>query len=80
MRLKGGTLESAFVRELIEQAGGLVGAAQMAERWGITRQGVHIAIKRNPDFPEPLPGLVGNSDAWLWNEVDAWWRGRHDAG
>lgn len=52
----------------------LVGAAEIAERLGLSRPSVvHDWRKRHPDFPAPAVRLsVGL--IWLWPDVERWAR------
>jgi hypothetical protein len=50
----------------------LVGAAEIAERLGISHaQTVHNFVRRYPDFPEPITKLR-QAMVWDWNDVAAW--------
>ena len=50
----------------------LVGAAEIAKRFGFTdRNLAHSWLARYPDFPRPVVRLaIGN--VWLWSEVERW--------
>lgn len=50
----------------------LVGAAEVAEMFGVTRQRLHAIINANPEtFPAPLADLKAGS---IWNKkhVETW--------
>lgn len=52
----------------LQAAGGVVGQADLANRWGISNAAVAVHTKR-PDFPEPV-AFVGTRPLWLAAEVD----------
>lgn len=57
-------------RRLIDPAD-LVGAAEIGDRLGVTKQAVTNWAARYSDFPAPLTELrLGR--VWLWSEVAAW--------
>jgi hypothetical protein len=52
----------------------LVGAAEIAERLGISHpQTVHTLRRRHGDFPEPVAQLR-QVIVWAWPDVEAWAR------
>ena len=52
----------------------LVGAAEIAERLGVSRSNVvHDWRRRHPDFPKPVTQLR-TALIWVWPEVEAWAR------
>ena len=58
----------------------LLGAADLAARWGYTRQGVHQLAAR-PGFPEPVAAVNGGRiRVWLLADVEAFERGRPELG
>ena len=58
----------------------LLGAADLAARWGYTRQGVHQLAGR-PGFPEPVAAVNGGRiRVWLLADVEAFERGRPELG
>ena len=58
----------------------LLGVADLATRWGYTRQGVHQLAAR-PGFPEPV-ALVngGRTRVWLLTDIEAFEQGRPELG
>lgn len=58
---------SASLRRVIEQQGGLLDRAGIAQRWGVSRQRAHQLVN-DPTFPPPVGGL----DVWLASDVDQW--------
>jgi predicted DNA-binding transcriptional regulator AlpA len=59
------------VNRLVDPAN-LVGAAEIAERLGVTRpQVVHNWRSRYPDFPKPIAELR-QAMIWEWPEVRDW--------
>lgn len=57
-------------REAVAECGGLVGASDIARRWGLSKQRVAQLIA-SASFPEPLAGH-GAPARWLAYEVDEW--------
>lgn len=58
----------------------LLGAADLAARWGYTRQGVHQLAAR-PGFPAPAAAVNGGRvRVWLLADVEAFERGRPELG
>lgn len=52
----------------------LVGAAEIAERLGLSHhQTVHTLRRRDPDFPPPVATLR-QAMVWAWPDVAAWAR------
>ena len=52
----------------------LVGAAEIAERFGLAQvQTVHSWRRRYPEFPEPVARL-SQALIWVWPEVESWAR------
>ncbi len=52
----------------------LVGAAEIAERLGITEpRTVHLWRRRYPDFPPPVAQLR-QALVWAWPDVERWAR------
>lgn len=50
----------------------LVGAAEIAQRLGLTRyQRVHELRRRHDDFPEPVAKLQ-QAMVWYWPDVEKW--------
>lgn len=50
----------------------LVGAAEIAERLGISHaQTVHTMRRRDPSFPAPVASLK-RAHVWAWPDVAAW--------
>jgi prophage regulatory protein len=49
---------------------GLVIAADIAERLGISRARVSVLANRSA-FPRPV-GRLGRSDVWRWTSVERW--------
>ncbi len=48
----------------------LLGIADLAARWGYTRQGIHQLTAR-PGFPEPAAAVNGNRvRVWLLSDVE----------
>jgi len=53
---------------------GLVGAAEIAERLGISHPTtIHMWRKRYPDFPAPIAQL-SQAMIWNWPDVERWAR------
>jgi predicted DNA-binding transcriptional regulator AlpA len=48
----------------------LMGAAELCERLGVSRQRTYKIAER-PDFPKPVAKL-GQGTVWLSDEVEAW--------
>ena len=48
--------------------GKFVGVADLSERWGYTRQGVHVLMKR-PDFP-PAAFVINQGRTKVWRVAD----------
>ena len=58
----------------------LLGAADLAVRWGYTRQGVHQLATR-PGFPAPVAAVNGGRiRVWLLADIEAFERGRPELG
>ncbi len=58
----------------------LLGAADLAARWGYTRQGVHQLAAR-PGFPSPVAAVNGGRvRVWLLADVEALEQGRPELG
>lgn len=56
----------------------LVGAAEIAERLGLSSfRIVHQWRRRHPDFPAPVVELK-QAKVWLWPEVEAWVKARQE--
>jgi prophage regulatory protein len=51
----------------------LVGAAEIAELLGVTRQRVDAIARTHPDFPKPQAELQAGR-VWLRTEVEDWGR------
>lgn len=52
----------------------LVGAAEIADRLGLSHaQSVHNLKRRHPEFPEPVATLR-QAMVWAWSDVAAWAR------
>jgi predicted DNA-binding transcriptional regulator AlpA len=50
----------------------LVGAAEIAERIGLSHvQSVHTIRRRHPDFPSPVAQLK-TAMVWYWPDIEAW--------
>lgn len=58
----------------ISAAGGLASQADLARRWGMSRQRVHQLIPE-PYFRAPA-GLINRQPVWLPDEADHWYRSR----
>lgn len=56
----------------LQHAGGLMGRAELAERWGVSRPRAGVLVA-TPGFPEPVESH-GRTDLWLVAEVDEWMR------
>src|SRR5262245_57322054 len=61
---------SPVVREALQRVGALASQADLARRWGISRQRVH-QLTREVDVPKPA-ATIGGQGAWIVEEVDAW--------
>ena len=58
----------------------LLGTADLATRWGYTRQGVHQLVAR-PGFPAPAATVNdGRVRVWLLADVEAFEQGRPELG
>ena len=58
----------------------LLGIADLAARWGYTRQGVHQLAGR-PGFPAPVTAVNdGRVRVWLLADVEAFEQGRPELG
>ena len=58
----------------------LLGVADLAVRWGYTRQGVHQLVAR-PDFPALAAAVNGGRvRVWLLADVEAYEQGRPELG
>ena len=50
----------------------LVGAGEIAERFGWSRTSyVHDLRRRHADFPEPVATLTG-AHVWVWPDIEKW--------
>jgi hypothetical protein len=67
---------AAAAAAAIEEAGGLVSAADLARDWGVTKQRVHVAV-RSADFPAALTTVSGRP-VWARCQTDQW-RSRHSS-
>lgn len=56
--------------QALQATGGVVTAAAIAERLGVSRARVSTMTARN-DFPAPIDTL-GQTKIWLWADVQAW--------
>lgn len=54
----------------IQVSGGLASQADLARRWGMSRQRVGILV-RQPGFPEPA-ATVNGQPVWLADEAAIW--------
>lgn len=61
-------------RRTVARMGGLASQADLARRWGLTRQRVHQMI-REPGFPAP-GGQVNGQPVWFAAVADQWWEYR----
>jgi predicted DNA-binding transcriptional regulator AlpA len=59
-------------RQALSEIGELASQADLARRWGLTRQRVHQLV-REPAFPSPVARVSGQS-VWLAHEADYWLR------
>lgn len=66
------------VRQAIKDAGGIGGQAQLAQRWGVSKQYVS-QLAADETFPAPI-GRAGVSDAWLMGACDEWKRAHDERG
>lgn len=58
----------------------LLGVADLAARWGYTRQGVHQFATR-PSFPAPAAAVKGGrTRVWLLADIEAFEQGRPELG
>ncbi len=57
-------------RAAVATCAGLVSQADLARRWGISRQRVGVLV-RQPGFPEPAT-IVNGQPAWLADEANVW--------
>jgi hypothetical protein len=58
----------------------LLGATDIAARWGYTRQGVHKLAAR-PDFPAPVAAVnAGRMRIWALADIEAFERGKPELG
>jgi prophage regulatory protein len=66
------TLNARFstVREILQGVGGLASQADLARRWGVSRQRVHL-LTRDPGFPGPAARVSGRS-VWIAAGADLW--------
>lgn len=62
----------------LQAAGGLVGRAELAALWGVSRQRVAQLVAAD-DFPDPV-GRANNGDVWLLDDCEAWRATRRPAG
>lgn len=51
---------------------GIASQADLARRWEISRQRVHVLSRTAPGFPEPV-GVVNGAPVWVVAECDEWW-------
>lgn len=51
---------------------GVASQADLARRWGISRQRVHVLSRTAPGFPEPV-AVVNGAPVWVIAECDEWW-------
>ncbi len=58
------------VRTMIGTCGGLVSAADLARRWGLSRQRVGVLV-RQTGFPAPATTVNGHP-VWLADEANIW--------
>lgn len=58
------------LRDLIARAGGLVHKAELAKRWGVSRQRINELVAM-PDFPQPV-NPESRYKLYGWYECDAW--------
>ncbi len=61
-------------REALAATGGLASQADLARRWGMTRQRV-FQMTREPAFPPPATQINGHA-IWLVDEAEHWKRYR----
>lgn len=66
--LTGGRFASA--RDALASVEGLASQADLARRWGLSRQRVHELV-REPQFPVPA-AIVSGQPAWIAAEADEW--------
>jgi hypothetical protein len=53
----------------------LVGAAEIANRFGVRRsQVIHVWRQRHRDFPAPIVGHLTVGLLWYWPDVERWGR------
>jgi predicted DNA-binding transcriptional regulator AlpA len=64
-------IDTSRIHTAVAMGGGIVGVAQCATICGVSQQRVHQWIDAGR-FPDPLPGLVGRSKAWLREDVERW--------
>lgn len=58
----------------------LLGVADLAARWGYTRQGVHLLAVR-PGFPAPVAAVnSGRIRVWLLADIEVFEQGRPELG
>ncbi|CAB4892358.1 unannotated protein [freshwater metagenome] len=57
--------------QALEDVGGLLSIADIAERWGVDAETVRTHRKRRDDFPEPI-GTIGRSEVWTAAAIDLW--------
>lgn len=60
----------------------LLGAIDLAKRWNYTKQGVHIKMKKDRNFPQPVSLINNNIKVFLEEDIIAYETGRrelHDA-
>jgi hypothetical protein len=67
-------VSAADVRRGLARHGGLCTAADLATRWGVTRQRV-AQLSELEGFPEPIR-TAGGTRLWLTSEADHWRNGR----
>jgi prophage regulatory protein len=54
----------------VKDAGGLIGRAELAAHWGVSRQRIAQLVALE-DFPAPI-GFGNGGPVWLVSDVDAW--------
>ncbi len=66
------------LQRIIAEVGGLHTAADLARRWGVSRQAIDHMIAHHPDFPSPVLH-IGRSAVYAGNDC-AQWRTAHPRG
>lgn len=59
------------LKHAIQEAGETATMAELARRWGVSRQAVKKMVDR-PGFPDPLVVTPGGTAIWLVDEADAY--------